>query len=827
MSDSNLPALSRRRYCAAIGAAAATGLLGSTSGLAEESVGSGGYHLDPPEGASTHQYDRHTTESFGDGPIPTNDWYTTIPMEGITGDGTLIAAHPLFFKTQETGLEVGHPTTWETSWNESAQVGDAWMDDEMHLSIAHADAEDYNDVALDAHGDWSASAVWGEGTDAELRTTIAQGSPFVFCEAAEGGVAVAFDDDPDMFTADGAVVGVTVDDVDYGLYAPADDAWDLDGDVATTTGEYCTVAVLPDAAFLDPVADYAYNRVTNTVFDWEYDREGAQAITSFSFETESEPESNASGTLTALYPHQWKDADDDLLAAELDVEATYPSPRGEMRLVAVESFDIPYRYGGTLPFLPDEGNYDRDQIESEIAAVDTGIAGGVDQDTYNFGKEAASRLAKTAAVADQLGMDDERDAMLDAAREGLEEWFTPSESATFYYDDSLGALMGVPDSHGSITELNDHHFHYGHYVWAAARIARHDPDWVDDWGEMVEELIHDYASPQRDHDRYPFTRNFSVYAGHSWAHGSGGFDRGNNQESSSEALMSYAAMIEWGAHTGNDEIRDFGIVLYSMHVRAIREYWYDADEEHFPAEWESAFAGIVWGDGVAHSTWWTDDSEAVVGINMLPLAGYSLHLGRDQEAAERTFDAIAELKDDEFTYWPDVMWMYRAFSDSEDAIDRFESRLDSYDRESAQETAHTRYWLYALDAMGSPTTSVTADTPFYTVFDDGDELTYAAYNATDTETTVTFSDGAELTVPPTELVASRGPPESDSDGGNGDENDDNGEGSGDRGGQNGADDADDGDDDAIPGFGLLTGAAGAAGGAYYAARRRGGDESQE
>ncbi|WLR44380.1 glycosyl hydrolase [Bacillus carboniphilus] len=39
----------------------------------------------------------------------------------------------------------------------------------------------------------------------------------------------------------------------------------------------------------------------------------------------------------------------------------------------------------------------------------------------------------------------------------------------FYYNDNWGTLLGYPDSFGSIEEMNDHHFHYGYYIKAAAR----------------------------------------------------------------------------------------------------------------------------------------------------------------------------------------------------------------------------------------------------------------------------------------------------------------------------------------------------------------------
>ncbi|MFC7513355.1 glycosyl hydrolase [Streptomyces thermocarboxydus] len=63
----------------------------------------------------------------------------------------------------------------------------------------------------------------------------------------------------------------------------------------------------------------------------------------------------------------------------------------------------------------------------------------------------------------------------------------------------MKTLTGYPASYGSDTELNDHHFHYGYYVYAAAIIAQYDPSWAADsaWGGMVKTLVRDTANPSR------------------------------------------------------------------------------------------------------------------------------------------------------------------------------------------------------------------------------------------------------------------------------------------------------------------------------------------
>ena len=117
-------------------------------------------------------------------------------------------------------------------------------------------------------------------------------------------------------------------------------------------------------------------------------------------------------------------------------------------------------------------------------------------------------------------------------------------------------MIGYPASYGSDGELNDHHFHYGYFIRAAAEIAAARSGLGRGraaWGGMVQLLIRDIASPDRADPWFPFLRCFDPYAGHSWASGHAKFGDGNNQESSSEAMNAWAGIILWGA--GHRRIR--------------------------------------------------------------------------------------------------------------------------------------------------------------------------------------------------------------------------------------------------------------------------------
>lgn len=69
------------------------------------------------------------------------------------------------------------------------------------------------------------------------------------------------------------------------------------------------------------------------------------------------------------------------------------------------------------------------------------------------------------------------------------------------------------------TYYNDHHFHYGYHILAAATIGHLDPEWAKANADYVNTLARDIANPSPKDTFFPMWRSFDWYHGHSWAHG--------------------------------------------------------------------------------------------------------------------------------------------------------------------------------------------------------------------------------------------------------------------------------------------------------------------
>ena len=58
------------------------------------------------------------------------------------------------------------------------------------------------------------------------------------------------------------------------------------------------------------------------------------------------------------------------------------------------------------------------------------------------------------------------------------------------------------------TCYNDHHFHYGYFIHAAAIIAYLDPAWLQSNKDWVNMLVRDVSNPSSQDNLFPFSRNF-------------------------------------------------------------------------------------------------------------------------------------------------------------------------------------------------------------------------------------------------------------------------------------------------------------------------------
>lgn len=146
-------------------------------------------------------------------------------------------------------------------------------------------------------------------------------------------------------------------------------------------------------------------------------------------------------------------------------------------------------------------------------------------------------------------------------------WGGIVSSASYHYKTGdAGADFGN-------TYYNDHHFHYGYFIHAAAIVGYLDTTWLAQNKDWVNALVRDAANPSLDDKFFPFSRSFDWYHGHSWAKGL--FESGDSkdEESTSEDAMFAYAMKMWGKTVGDRSMEARGNLMLSILTRSFQNYF--------------------------------------------------------------------------------------------------------------------------------------------------------------------------------------------------------------------------------------------------------------
>jgi endoglucanase Acf2 len=694
------------------------------------------------------------------GKMPTNKWWSSLAWDRFS---EAQYPHPLAIMAVPSGLRVYYPGNHILA-NETGIYGRMPRTGNRDLLITHSSIEEFPEALVDSFSDWLVTVAF-EKHGIGMKLTYGHGSPYVYARCTGGGARLVFSEEPKVWheAAGDSVLGITINGNHYGLFGPTGSCWKNSGAVEFINDlagkDYFSLALLPEASVeaLTRFSRFAHNHPVDTRVEWFYEERKSLVRTEYRF-LFNQLEQGEEGTIFALYPHQWRNTDHPLL---LD---TYLSVRGLMKIGEGKGFSTEMKYHGILPVLPVTEEIDPVRLQS-LLRIDKETMDRGSSDTYWTGKYLG-KLATLAAIAMEAGFYSEAECFFKLVKKELEEWFTaiPANAArfktekVFYYNDQWGTLIGYPASYGSEIDLNDHHFHYGYFIRAAAQLGLATPEWTnhEKWGGMVNMLIRDIASPDREDPLFPFLRCFDVYAGHSWASGNARYEDGNNQESSSEALNAWAGIILWGMVSGNQKLRDLGIYLYTTEVYAVHEYWFDSLNQNFPKDYSPSVVTIVWGGKGANTTWWTDNPEEVHGINWLPFHGGSFYLGLYPEYVLENYQALLkENNGEDWDKWADLIWMWLALADPKEAIRQYTARAAEYLPEEGNSRTNVYHWLFTLKELGRVERSVVADTTLYGVFSKDEQRTYVAYNLSNSPQNVTFSDGYKILVAPKSIACER------------------------------------------------------------------------
>lgn len=195
------------------------------------------------------------------------------------------------------------------------------------------------------------------------------------------------------------------------------------------------------------------------------------------------------------------------------------------------------------------------------------------------------------------------------------------------YDETWGGSVSTAGLQGDAgadfgnSYYNDHHFHYGYFVYTAAVITHLDPAWIRQENRMnwINMLVRDFANPVTDAE-FPFSRSFDWFAGHSWAKGLFESADGKDQESTSEDGFASYAVKMWGKLSGDSAMEQRGNLMLAVQARSFCKYFLtDASNTIQPGQFiGNKVTGILFENKCDHATYFGGNIEYIQGIHMIP-----------------------------------------------------------------------------------------------------------------------------------------------------------------------------------------------------------------
>ncbi|PTU23259.1 hypothetical protein P175DRAFT_0432895 [Aspergillus ochraceoroseus IBT 24754] len=291
------------------------------------------------------------------------------------------------------------------------------------------------------------------------------------------------------------------------------------------------------------------------------------------------------------------------------------------------------------------------QVIASVAAVELqqSIENQTNLNSMYYSGKALSKFATLIYTVDQLLGDHASAApALENLKKAYARFIQNGQQYPLVYDTVWKGVVSSASYNGGSTGAdfgntlyNDHHFHYGYFIHAAAIIGRLDPSWLPNNRDWVNMLVRDAGNAAADDPLFPFSRSFDWYHGHSWAKGLFESFDGKDQESTSEDTMFAYALKMWGKTIGDASMEARGNLMLGILRRSLHNYFLmDSDNTNQPANFiANKVTGILFENKIDHTTYFGNNLEYIQGIHMLPLLPSSSYV-RSQKFVQEEWDAM-------------------------------------------------------------------------------------------------------------------------------------------------------------------------------------------
>jgi endoglucanase Acf2 len=544
---------------------------------------------------------------------------------------------PLSFKPSQAGFSFGLPTVTSSP---NTITGGYTPAINVGLGAAAYKVTRYDDVSV--------TLTYFAKDASEIGSlTIAEGYPFVSYTAAQ----------KQQFALPGFAksksAGTYTKSVNGQVYGSVIHGGQFDGEMVTLAASQSAVFyAVAEGATVESMADYAAPLQSVVV---------EQSVNASTAQTTLRYITNGQDALVALLPEHGKQA---------KPIGSYTSIYGEMSVVTANEilFKVPRIEPSVTLNVSRLSTTDKQELQAQLQA-DASSLNLTKSDTY-FGAKELYRAANIYALAKQLDDREAANSTQAALETTLSQWFDPESGnvrgdRSFYYDTTVRGIVGRQASFGS-EQFNDHHFHYGYFLYAMAVLARYDPAFAAKYSDFTRLLATDIAAPVQSAD-FPRLRVFDPYMGHSWAAGYGQAEDGNNQESSSEAINAWNGLAAWALAVGDTSASTQATWLLSHEVAAASAYWTAPPKNSNFQDYEHQTYGINWGGKRDYATFFSPEPAAIFGIQLIPMPPVMETLRSQKNRIGENL--AATLPDGNYSQqFGDYLLMYRSLTDKQGAL---------------------------------------------------------------------------------------------------------------------------------------------------------------
>ncbi|KAK9458827.1 endo-1,3(4)-beta-glucanase [Lipomyces oligophaga] len=344
----------------------------------------------------------------------------------------------------------------------------------------------------------------------------------------------------------------------------------------------------------------------------------------------------------------------------------------------------------SIPDLKDKiGHYTNEALNAIFQAacdeLNQDVVAQTNLNSMYFSGKALDKFAYIAYVAFEILKNQEMTrAALSKAANAFHTFVANRQQLPLVYDTTYKGLVsrGAFDN-GNVLEdfgnsyYNDHHFHYGYFIHAAALIGYIDSalggSWVYDNRDYVNLLVRDIGNPSDSDPYFPVSRSFDWFHGHSWAKGLFESADGKDQESTSEDYHHAYGIKLWGKVTGDKSMEARGDMMLAIMRRSFQTYFLFTSDNKVqdPHVLGNKVTGILFENKIDHTTYFSPRIECIQGIHMLPITPVSSYI-RSPKFTKEEWDALIKpIVDKVEDGWRGVLYADMALFDPRTAYNFF------------------------------------------------------------------------------------------------------------------------------------------------------------